>query len=154
MENGDGERGSIGLGESSRASSISVFNVVIGLCVGVGAAFIIHTILGILLSWTFVKSGVRMEDLYYAMSYSPLFNLLSHVCSFLAAMFAGGIVSRFERERPYFHAGLVGVLMAVFAAVQFLVPYEHGAPPWSKVLALLVPFPATLFGAYVWRKPG
>jgi peptidoglycan/LPS O-acetylase OafA/YrhL len=151
-ENSDREHGLIRSIGSGSASPSSVFSVVIGLCVGVGAAFIIHTVLGIFLSWMFVKSGFRMEDLYYAMSHSTLFNLLSHACSFLAAMFAGGFVSKFKHERPYFHAGLIGILMFVFAAVQFLVPYEHAAPFWSKIVALLVPFPAALFGAYLWQK--
>ncbi len=101
------------------AGNQTFLTIVIGVCVGVGAAFIIHTVLGVFLSWILIRTGVRVEDLYYAMSRSTWINLLSHGCSILAAVLAGDIVARIEKVRPYMRAGTCGVLMTVFVVLQF-----------------------------------
>jgi hypothetical protein len=127
--------------------------VVLGaFLVGTGLAFVLQTVSGVALSWVLVGSGVRTEDLYSAMAESPGINLWAHLTNVIAVMPAGALVAWLRPTSPIGTGTWVGALMVAFVILQFTVPYEHQAPLWSKILALVTPIPSVIAGAWLWVR--
>jgi hypothetical protein len=128
------------------------FSAVLAFCSGVGAAFALQTLLGVITSWIFIGQGVRVDDLYSAMANVPALNVISLVINLLSACLAGATVSRLTDTRSFGAAAWVGTALVLFVCVQFVVPYEHSAPTWAKAWAVALPIPGTLLGAAWWLR--
>lgn len=123
--------------------------VVVCTAVGCGLSFVFQTLIGIASSWVLAVRGVRVEDLLFAMSELDFLNVLSVIANVASTCAAGALAAWLNAERRYAHALLSGLLMTAFVAIQFLVPYEHMAPAWTKLAVLVVPIPSTLVGAWL-----
>jgi len=125
--------------------------VLAGFLVGAGIAFVLHTVSGVALSWLLVGTGVRTEDLYSAMAELPVINAWAHLVNVAAMLCAGAGAAFLRPSSPILAALLVGAVMLGFVILQFITPYEHQAPLWSKALHLVIPIPAAVVGAWLWR---
>ena len=125
--------------------------VLAGFIVGAGIAFVLHTVSGVALSWLLVGTGVRTEDLYSAMAELPVINVWAHIVNVAAVMLAGAGAAFLKPTNPIVAALLVGAVMLGFVILQFITPYEHQAPLWSKALSLAIPIPAAIAGAWLLR---
>jgi hypothetical protein len=130
----------------------SVAIVAVAVAVGCGFSFVMQTLIGIGASWVFAARGVRIEDLLSAMSEVALLNVVSVAISGAAACLAGALTAWLDARRAYIRALWTGLLLTAFVGIQFLVPYEHMAPLWSKVVALAIPIPAVFVGAWLLLK--
>jgi hypothetical protein len=125
--------------------------VLAGFIFGTGISFILQTVSGVALSWLLMGTGVRTEDLYSAMAESPVINVWAHILNVAAVMSAGAGSALLRPSNPFMAALLVGGVMLGFVVLQFIVPYEHQAPLWSKLASLAIPVPAAIAGAWLWK---
>lgn len=125
--------------------------VLAGFLFGAGISFVLHTVSGVALSWLLVGAGVRTEDLYSAMAEIPLLNAWAHIVNIAAAMLAGAGAAHLRPSNSVAAALWVGVIMLGFVVLQYITPYEHQAPLWSKAMSLAIPIPAAIVGGWLWR---
>ncbi len=138
---------------ADRATSRSLLSAVfLAFLCSVGLSYVLQTLSGVTLSWMLVHRGVRVEDLYSAMSDSALINALSHTLNAISIAIGGGLSAWLSPGRGVSPAAAVGGLLLCFAVFQLFVPYEHQAPGWSVLLSLLTPVPAAVGGALLWGR--
>ncbi len=126
--------------------------VVVGAAVGYGLVYVALVLINFGYFWTLTLQGVPQEELYYRALGSTAFLLFGHL-AMCPCMVAGGYWS--SRLSP---GGAVGAalssaaLVAALALLDMFGPFDLPIPFWSRVLSLVLPFPAFWLGAMLWRR--
>lgn len=126
--------------------------VVIGAAVGYGFVYVVLILINFGYFWLLTLQGVPQEALYYRALASTPFLLFCHA-AMCPCMAAGGYWSARLSPGGAVRAALwSAALVAALALLDNFAPFDLPIPLWSRVLAVLLPFPAFWLGALLWRR--
>lgn len=139
------------LREPKKSVRLTAMPIVIGFCIGNGASYAILYVSGLAFLWILVAQGVTPQHAYAQAFQSNSYLLYTHALAFFATAFGGYWTARLSQRDPVWHALFAGVGMLLFGVVQFAVPYELPVPSMSRLITIVSPVPAFLFGALWWK---
>jgi hypothetical protein len=128
--------------------------VMIGAAIGIGVAYAVLFVCGLIFLWVLVAQGVPAADTYARAYESTRYLVFAHAVGFLCGVPGGYWSARLSAARPLRSAVLSGALVVLFTFLQNLIPYYLPVPLWSRTVAVLVPLPAFVCGAWLWLRRG
>jgi hypothetical protein len=121
-------------------------------CAGLGAAYLVGSLLSPIWQYWLVSTGVPMENLYYAYGAFLPVNVVAHFANALCWILSGYLAARYSASVPQGHAAAATIPVYVVLVASHLGLYPSPFPVWSSILSFLLPLPCALFGARRWRK--
>jgi hypothetical protein len=135
-----------------QASRPRLTAVLIGAAIGNGIAYAVLAVIGLGFLWLLRLQGVPIEELYVRMFASTPYLVLAHTAALICMLPGGYWSARLSPSKGTAAALWAAVLMAAFAALDLIAPYELPLPAWSRPVSLLSPFPAFWLGAVIWYR--
>lgn len=134
-----------------RPKPVNLLVVLLGAAIGNGIAYAVLSISGLVFVWILAAEGVAAQELYARAYQTTWYLIFAHLLGLLCLVPAGYWTARFSKERAVGNAARAGSLIALLSLLQILVPFNLPIPIWSQMASVLVPTPAYLLGAYIWR---
>lgn len=125
--------------------------VLVGAAVGHGVSYAVLFVSRLVFLWILVAQGVPTQGLYARVYESMPYLVYAHALGFLCLVPGGYWSARFSSTSPVRSALLSGGLVAAFALLSNLMPYELPTPLWSRIVSAASPVPAFWLGALWWQ---
>ena len=123
-----------------------------GAIVAVGASGIVSMILTLFAYRIYLNFGGDIQNLYYGVYGSHLFNLLAIGFSVPCDVFGGYVAARVGHSDPYRAALVCAIAIVFFSCLVFLLPYPLPNPTWSIVVGFIVIIPTCMYGANIYLR--
>jgi hypothetical protein len=138
--------------EDRAQPGFSLLAVLVGAATGVGAPYLIGSVVyPFLQQWVMARGG-SLEGLASAMTQSTGFNLLSQALSALGGVAAGYVAARLGHFLPVLHAAAAALVMMAAAALLYLGAFSSPYPAWSQILGFVSPVPCAVLGAWLFAR--
>lgn len=125
--------------------------VVVGAAVGSGVSYAVLFVSCQVFLWILAAQGVPTQALYAQVCESTPYLVFAQSLGFLCLVPGGYWSARFCSTSPVRTALLSGCLVAAFALLSNLMPYELPTPLWSRIASAVLPVPAFCLGALWWQ---
>jgi hypothetical protein len=126
--------------------------VLISAAIGIALSYVILFIFGLIFLWVLVVQGVPANQSYARAYESTSYIVFAHGVGFLCLLPGGLWTAKLSSSLPIRNAAVAGVLVAVFAAIGNLIPYDLPIPFWSRIASILLPVPAFICGALLQHR--
>jgi hypothetical protein len=126
--------------------------ILLGAAIGNGAAYAALGLCGLVFLWLLTLQGAKPQELYTLAYQSTSYLVFAHLIGLICLVPGGYWAARLSCGRHLVNASFAGFLVAAFAMIQNLVPYDLPIPFWSRIASIAIPIPAFLIGALWWRQ--
>jgi hypothetical protein len=138
--------------EDRSTPGFSWLAVLVGAATGVGAPYLIGSVVYPLLQQWVMARGGSLESLAGAMTQSTGFNVLSQLLSAFGGVAAGYVAARLGYFFPAVHAAAAALVMMAAAALLYLGAFPSPYPVWSQILGFVTPIPCAVLGAWLFAR--
>jgi hypothetical protein len=122
--------------------------VLIGAATGVGAPYLIGSVVYPLIQQWVMAHGGDLQALSGAMTRSTGFNVLTQFLGALGSVAAGYVAARLGHFFPVAHAVAAALVTMAAAAFLYLGAFPSPYPVWSQILGFATPIPCAVLGAW------
>jgi hypothetical protein len=136
----------------NKSTPANLLVVLIGASIGNGISYAVLSVSGLAFVWVLAAGGVPAQEIYSRAYQSTGYLIFAHLLGLICLVPGGYWTARFSTERQLGNAVFAGILLSLFSLLQTFVPYNTPIPLWSQLASVLIPVPAYLLGAYIWRR--
>jgi hypothetical protein len=99
-----------------------------------------------------LASGVPVADAYSKLTTGASYRVLAYAIPVLATVVGGYTSAAHSKAQPYLNASIAGILVIAWYLIMLTNPLQLMRFEAIYIVAwLLIPVPAALLGAHVWR---
>lgn len=138
--------------EDRPQAGISWWAASIGAAAGVGAPYLIGSVVSPPIQQWLLAQGETLDSLARVLTQSTGYNALTVVLGAIGSAIGGYVATQLSGSARVGNAVAAALIMIAAAALLYLSVFPSPYPVWSQILGFLTPIPCAVLGARLYSR--